>query len=512
MAGMKIKKYEVTDMREALRMIKEELGSDAVILSTRKVMKTNNFGLFARAVIEVTAAVDENATKKQPKKAQKAQPIEDVEYVSAYAQKPKPKKQAVAKPVKQSKPIMLEEDYTPSEELLEQAIRKNKQAHSSAPRTIYDEFPLDEDDLYTDDLYIDDTPPSRVELAQPAVKPAYKPKAEPAYMPRKEPQVQPQPQQTAAPSMEQMAAMVSALGLDKLPAMLSEIGDLKRELKAMKTSISDSNNIMIDLTPKLKEYHAMMVKNGVDDVIAYRALKNIERSTSNKMSQAQLKSLVMDSLAKMVKVEPDYVDIMQRRIIAFAGPTGVGKTTTIAKVAATMTLKHGLRVCLITLDNFRIGAVEQLKTYAEIVKIPLYVASSPGELRKILQDTRTIYDCILIDSMGRSQYDVTQIASIRDFTTVSDEISVSLVLSMASNPLEMLDIVERYSELSPEYLVFTKLDETKYYGPLFNIPIKKKVPMLLFTTGQNVPDDMESPDGKKIAKKILQDIPSVWSN
>jgi flagellar biosynthesis protein FlhF len=113
--------------------------------------------------------------------------------------------------------------------------------------------------------------------------------------------------------------------------------------------------------------------------------------------------------------------------------------------------------------------------------------------------------------MGRSQYDTEQIADLRNFVNSSGNMTVALVMSMSSNHLELMETYESYSALSPEYLVFTKLDETKYFGPLVNLPIRKKTPVLLLSTGQNVPDDMEVPDGRKIAIQIIKDIPGFWS-
>jgi flagellar biosynthesis protein FlhF len=162
-------------------------------------------------------------------------------------------------------------------------------------------------------------------------------------------------------------------------------------------------------------------------------------------------------------------------------------------------------------DNFRIGAVEQLRTYAEIVDIPLRVASTPTELERIIYECRD-YDYVFVDSMGRSQFDDSQIGDLLKFMEVSPLVKVALVMSMSSNHQEMADTYDRYSKLLPEYLIFTKLDETKYFGPLVNLPIKKKTPLMLLAGGQNVPDDMEVPDGKKIAGKILKEIPALWSD
>ena len=203
--------------------------------------------------------------------------------------------------------------------------------------------------------------------------------------------------------------------------------------------------------------------------------------------------------------------MIKQKVLALVGPTGVGKTTTIAKIAANLSLQLKKSVALITIDNFRIGAVEQLKNYAEIVSIPLKVASSPNELEKIIYELKD-YEYVFIDSMGRSQFDNAQIGDLRKFLEVSPLIKVALVLSMSCNHSELSDTFDRYSMLLPEYMIFTKLDETKYFGPLVNLPIKKKTPIMLLSKGQNVPDDMELPDGRKIAVQVLGEIPSLWSD
>lgn len=492
---MKMKKYEVSDMKEALKLIKQDLGPDAVILSTRKVMKSNNFGLFARPVLEVTAAVDYKAPQKQqtPKRRPHASvPAfgEDNAYASRHPSSYTPKTRADRVPaVKNAGPV---QEKTPTFPYADTS------ALGGTPRYGYGAYEADSFEEEEKE-YVELAPmPVRSSGRYEAPETADAPYA--AYVP---------PEPKADDGMEKVAAVISSLGLDKFSGLLSDIGDIKRQLSEMKSGMTD--NMVIDLPPRLKDFHTLFIKNGVDDILSYRFLKNLEKRVSGNLTNAQIRSAAVDMLSDLILTEPDYCSAMTKRIIAFAGPTGVGKTTTIAKIAANMALKYDKKVCLITVDNFRIGAVEQLKTYAEIVNLPLYVATSPEELKRIIMEVRNRYDCVLLDSMGRSQFDAGQIKSMGDFFRVDDSISVALVLSLASNHSELCDTLERYAALSPEYLIFTKLDETRYFGPLINLPVKKKIPLLLVTTGQNVPDDMESPDGKKIAKRVLQEIPTLWS-
>lgn len=487
---MKMKKYEVSDMKEALKLIKQDLGPDAVILSTRKVMKSNNFGLFARPVLEVTAAADYKAPQKQPvpKRRITTPPASVPDFTDDNAYSSRASSSAFIPKTRQERPPAIKNDderIFPYDETPPQQVAGTSRYGYGAYGA--GAFAGEEEK----EEYIEPVRPINRENTRDSFA---------AYVP---------PEPKPDDSMEKVAAVISSLGLDKFSGLLSDIGDIKRQLSEMKSGMTD--NIVIDLPSRLKDLHTLFIKNGVDDVISYRFLKNLEKQASSNLTNAQIRSAAVDMLSDLILTEPDYCSVMTKRIIAFAGPTGVGKTTTVAKVAANMALKYGKRVCLITVDNFRIGAVEQLKTYAEIVNLPLYVATSPDELKRVIMEVRGRYDCVLIDSMGRSQFDVGQIKNIGEFFKVDDAISVALVLSLAANHAELCDTLERYSILFPEYLVFTKLDETRYFGPLINLPVKKRVPLLLVTTGQNVPDDMESPDGKKIAKRVLQEIPTLWS-
>ncbi|KAA0257117.1 flagellar biosynthesis protein FlhF [Deferribacter autotrophicus] len=385
---MKIKKYEVYDMREAIELIKKDLGPDAVILSTKKIVKNGSFGLFSRPIIEVTAAID-------------------------YEPEVKSKK----------------------EKLTDNTVESKKT-----------------------DIDIEE--------------------------------------------------LINRLGLDKFEVVLKEISEIKRQLAEMKNQ-SKTEFSGIDLPERLGSFYSVMVKNGVDDIIAYKFLKKIEKRISADFSKAQIKKIVVQLLGDLIPVEKDYFTSLKQKIVAMVGPTGVGKTTTIAKIAANLSLKFQKKVALITIDTFRIGAVEQLRTYAEIVNIPLKVASTPEELKSHIAELKD-FEYIFVDSMGRSQYDDAQIKELATFLDASPLITTVLVLSMSSNHAEMYDTFDRYKMLHPEYLIFTKLDETRHFGPLINVPIIKKVPLLLLSTGQNVPEDLEIPDGRKIAIKLLNEIQRMW--
>ena len=191
------------------------------------------------------------------------------------------------------------------------------------------------------------------------------------------------------------------------------------------------------------------------------------------------------------------------RIVALIGPTGVGKTTTIAKLAANFSLVADRKVGLITVDTYRIAAVEQLKTYAEIIGLPLHVAYSPRELKEGIAKLRD-RDLILIDTAGRSQNNQLHIAELRNFFD-GIEAEMHLVISATTKPRDVDQIISVFGQLPIDRVIITKLDETSAYGVLLHTCERAKAPIAFVTTGQGVPEDIEVADGQRIAQLILGD-------
>ncbi|WP_228135569.1 hypothetical protein [Halarcobacter anaerophilus] len=183
----------------------------------------------------------------------------------------------------------------------------------------------------------------------------------------------------------------------------------------------------------------------------------------------------------------------QRKIIMMVGPTGVGKTTTIAKLAARYAYKLGqnYKVGIVTLDSFRVGAIEQLQAYTNIMRLPLEVVKKPEELVEALLRLK---DCnyIFIDTAGSSQYDVDKIEMINEYQEKVHELPIEKVLVLPANVKhsDLIDIYTNYSRLNINYLTFTKLDETKSFGNLISFAHKTKKSIIYFSIGQNVPDDL----------------------
>ncbi len=188
--------------------------------------------------------------------------------------------------------------------------------------------------------------------------------------------------------------------------------------------------------------------------------------------------------------------------MALIGATGVGKTTTVAKLAASYTLRDNLRVGLITTDTYRIAAVEQLRTYADIIGVPLKVAMTPSEIASACHALRD-RDVILIDTAGRSPNDSSRIAEINSFITAARPHITHLVLSSASSEQVILRTIERFSMVPADRVIFTKLDEAVNFGVIVNVMRKVGKKLSFITTGQEVPDQIERGEPRRLARLIL---------
>jgi flagellar biosynthesis protein FlhF len=193
------------------------------------------------------------------------------------------------------------------------------------------------------------------------------------------------------------------------------------------------------------------------------------------------------------------------RVYALVGPTGVGKTTTIAKLAAYFSLKRSQKVLLLTSDTYRIGAVEQLATYARILGLPLKVAASPKELKSCLEE-RGAQDLVLIDTTGRSPNNTGMLDELRDFLTVSPVIGSHLVVSATTKEGDLERIISGFGRLPLEGYICTKLDETDHYLPLFNQLVPTRRPLAYFTHGQRVPEDLELVTKSRIVRLLSNQI------
>lgn len=191
-----------------------------------------------------------------------------------------------------------------------------------------------------------------------------------------------------------------------------------------------------------------------------------------------------------------------RQVIAFVGPTGVGKTTTLAKLAAVFALEQRVKVAMVTADTFRIGAVEQLRTYARIMGIPLEVALSPDEVTAAVEK-HADKDVVLVDTVGRSQRSEEHLAELKAFVDAAKPTDTHLVVAASLSKRAQDEVVERFAALSPTKLVITKIDETPELGCLVNLPLRTGLAVSCLTNGQNVPQDLDPADAGYMARLFV---------
>lgn len=203
----------------------------------------------------------------------------------------------------------------------------------------------------------------------------------------------------------------------------------------------------------------------------------------------------------MVYCRPESKD-MTKKIMMLVGPTGVGKTTALAKLAARFSLEKKAKVGIITLDSYRIGALQQLEWYAERMRISIQMVVAPEEFLQALDSLRYC-DYILVDTAGRSQNDSERIAQIKKYLQGDYKINTSLVMSATTKFEDLRDIYDAFSILNLDTLIFSKLDESRGLGNIFSLAYETKKPISYFSIGQEVPTDLVVATNESLADWLL---------
>jgi flagellar biosynthesis protein FlhF len=253
-----------------------------------------------------------------------------------------------------------------------------------------------------------------------------------------------------------------------------------------------------------------LVANGVEKKFARQIVRQASFDLPNLDRHDE--EAIMDRVAYHLVSEVRVKDLLEgvgakagnsaSTVVALVGPTGVGKTTTIAKIASLGILEHRLRVGLINLDSYKVAAAEKLSTYAKIMNVPFRSVNTKEELQQAIYDFSTL-DLVLIDTTGRSQKDQESLLQLRHMLATVENCQNVLMVSATTKDSDISEVVSRFKIFHPHGLVFSKLDETSVYGCLYNVQKRSGLPLLYFTVGQRVPEDIEKASAERVADLIL---------
>jgi flagellar biosynthesis protein FlhF len=253
------------------------------------------------------------------------------------------------------------------------------------------------------------------------------------------------------------------------------------------------------------ELYKKIVDNGVSERIAAKVFEKINAEAlmgkkSDRITDNISARELLSKIAKCsgpIKLNPGYP-----KVVALVGPTGVGKTTTIAKLAADFSIRQKKKVALISLDTYRIGAADQLRVYGDIMRIPVEVASNAREYRKLLHKFSDM-DIIFVDTMGKCHKDETYASRLNEVLRKSGPVEIHLALSVSLQERVLEETFNQFSPLKINKVLFTKLDEGLNFGTLINLALHTQLPFSYFTNGQRVPEDIETASKDKVIRLIF---------
>ncbi len=293
---------------------------------------------------------------------------------------------------------------------------------------------------------------------------------------------------------------------DNQNALLSE--DLQKELtelKALLKNVKLESNEGIPLPDPIQDTKRWLTNQGIDQELMDSLMKaSIELWYTNggEMSRDEVRKWARDYLIKQINHLPFGGISFAKKYILVVGPTGVGKTTTLAKVAADCILKYKKKVAFITTDTYRIAAIEQLKTYANILNVPIEVCYNLEDFQKAAQ-IFSDYDLVFIDTAGRNFRNRKYVEDLNQIIDFQKDIETFLVLSLTSKQIDMEEIYQQFSLITIDKMIFSKADETSTFGSLFNMIYKKEKAVAYITNGQNVPDDFITATPENVVNRII---------
>lgn len=341
---------------------------------------------------------------------------------------------------------------------------------------------------------------AKTEPEQPAKQGKAEPGSQPEKQRQREKQRQPEKNTQTIDSRQESAIEEKLSTLQNL--LEKQIGSTQEEEKESEgeEKKEDSNVAFFHLLYK------MLLDNEIEETYANQLVEELDGSVKPDMPIDYLLSVVYQKMVlKFGQTKTIQSAEKGPKLVYFIGPTGVGKTTTIAKIASRLSVVEKKKIVLLTADTYRIAAAEQLRTYANILEVPFRIIYTPQEIRTAIEDYAA-YDYIFVDTSGHSQKNTDQRDDTLALLRAADgqaEKEVYLVVSATTKYRDLLNIADTYQKLTDFRLVFTKLDETQCQGNLFNLRLHTDAPMSYVTCGQNVPDDIGEFDAQKTVKLLL---------
>ncbi|WP_181348723.1 flagellar biosynthesis protein FlhF [Thalassobacillus sp. CUG 92003] len=280
----------------------------------------------------------------------------------------------------------------------------------------------------------------------------------------------------------------------------SRDADLMKEIKELKSLIGEQS-APSRYGEELDTWRKYLVEQGIAQDIATRIIEAVNDNRAH-FDYEDIPSLLKSAMKnEMPDASFGPLDF-QKKYVHLVGPTGVGKTTTLAKIAGEAVLNHRKKVALITTDTYRIAAIDQLQTYAKILDIPLKVAYNLEDYRKA-KEAFNSYDLVLVDTAGRNFRDAHYIQELKDAIEFSHDTETYLVMALTAKSQDMTAIFQQFNEVPIERFIFTKADETASYGAAFNLVVTHSKGIAYMTSGQNVPDDIEPGSKVQLVKQIV---------
>ncbi|MBD5544339.1 MAG: flagellar biosynthesis protein FlhF [Lachnospiraceae bacterium] len=359
----------------------------------------------------------------------------------------------------------------------------------------------------------------KVEVTVALEEEGEKPKAQPAKQPKQEevpiPAAVIKPAEAAAPSKDESAvieekldSLQSLLEKQLLNTVFMEEKEKKEKEEEKKEKEEEENNREeTEMDRFLKLLYNTMIENEVDEIYANQIIDDFGKiQSSNQTIDFVLSNIYQKMILRFGESKGIEPPDKKPKLVFFIGPTGVGKTTTIAKIASKFQVEKEKKVALLTADTYRIAAAEQLRTYANILEAPFRIIYSEEEIKTACEEFSG-YDYILVDTAGHSHQNEGLRENMKKLLdSMGDQVEkeVYLVLSATTKYKDLLNIADTYSKITDYKIIFTKLDETETFGNLLNLKLHTGVELSYVTCGQNVPDDIADFNPQKTVKQLLE--------